>query len=269
MADSTTPLLSSRLVKGDYCPAGSTDIRSPCPILNSLANHGYLPRDGRNVHVGDFTSAMNRIGLSHVLGATLSNPIFIERQASDTPKRSFVANIWYYLRNPWALVFSAFGVRNPAQRDSNGTPCLNLDQLALPGVIEHDISLSRRDYAEGDNIHMQRDLVENMLAASSDGKNLTATDLVAFRKRRIVEQKKNNSKLAAGAETNSIGAGEIGFILDVFGDGKQIPCAHARALFLEERLPIKEGWTKRWWTVGPVKLVTSAKRIGAMLSART
>lgn len=268
MADSTAPLLPSRVAKGDYCPAGPTDIRSPCPVLNSLANHGYLPRDGRNVHVGDLTSAMNRIGLSHVLGATLSNPIFIERQASDAPKRSFFAKIWYYFRNPWALVFSAFGIRNPAQKDSDGKPCLNLDQLATPGVIEHDISLSRRDYAQGDNMHMQPDLVEAMLASSSDGENLTAEDLIAFRKRRVEEQKKANLKLAAGAETNSIGAGEIGFILDVFGDGKKIPCDHARALFLEERLPIKEGWTKRWWTVGPVKLVTSAKRIGRLLSAQ-
>jgi hypothetical protein len=24
------------------------DLRSPCPALNALANHGFLPRDGRN-----------------------------------------------------------------------------------------------------------------------------------------------------------------------------------------------------------------------------
>ena len=25
------------------------DSRSPCPALNCLANHGYLPRDGKNI----------------------------------------------------------------------------------------------------------------------------------------------------------------------------------------------------------------------------
>lgn len=25
------------------------DSRSPCPALNALANHGYLPRDGKNI----------------------------------------------------------------------------------------------------------------------------------------------------------------------------------------------------------------------------
>ena len=32
-----------------YQPPGPTDSRSPCPALNALANHGYLPRDGKNI----------------------------------------------------------------------------------------------------------------------------------------------------------------------------------------------------------------------------
>lgn len=37
--------------------------RSPCPMVNSLANHGYLPRDGLNISLPDlivaFTDALN------------------------------------------------------------------------------------------------------------------------------------------------------------------------------------------------------------------
>ncbi|KAF7360782.1 HEME-HALOPEROXIDASE domain-containing protein [Mycena venus] len=29
----------------------ATDLRSPCPGLNTLANHGYLPRNGRNISI--------------------------------------------------------------------------------------------------------------------------------------------------------------------------------------------------------------------------
>lgn len=32
-----------------YEPSRPTDSRSPCPALNVLANHGYLPRDGKNI----------------------------------------------------------------------------------------------------------------------------------------------------------------------------------------------------------------------------
>ncbi|CAG8835038.1 22518_t:CDS:2, partial [Racocetra persica] len=28
---------------------GPDDKRSPCPALNTLANHGYLPRGGENI----------------------------------------------------------------------------------------------------------------------------------------------------------------------------------------------------------------------------
>ena len=44
---------------GEWRAPGPGDIRSPCPGLNTLANHGYLPRDGRNVHVTDIVTAMN------------------------------------------------------------------------------------------------------------------------------------------------------------------------------------------------------------------
>ncbi len=32
-----------------YQPPGPDDSRSPCPALNALANHGYLPRDGKDI----------------------------------------------------------------------------------------------------------------------------------------------------------------------------------------------------------------------------
>lgn len=32
-----------------YQPPEPNDSRSPCPALNALANHGYLPRDGKNI----------------------------------------------------------------------------------------------------------------------------------------------------------------------------------------------------------------------------
>jgi hypothetical protein len=32
-----------------YQAPGPNDSRSPCPALNALANHGYLPRDGKDI----------------------------------------------------------------------------------------------------------------------------------------------------------------------------------------------------------------------------
>ncbi|KAG8217080.1 Chloroperoxidase [Butyriboletus roseoflavus] len=36
-------------ISHDYCRPQPGDKRSPCPALNALANHGFLPRDGKNI----------------------------------------------------------------------------------------------------------------------------------------------------------------------------------------------------------------------------
>ena len=50
---------------GVWMPPLDSDIRGPCPGLNALANHGYLPRDGKNIHVTDIVTAMdNYLGIA-------------------------------------------------------------------------------------------------------------------------------------------------------------------------------------------------------------
>ncbi|KAI0744560.1 hypothetical protein C8Q76DRAFT_4837 [Earliella scabrosa] len=44
-----------------YAPAGPNDSRSPCPALNALANHGYLPRDGRNITQAQLVSTLRDV----------------------------------------------------------------------------------------------------------------------------------------------------------------------------------------------------------------
>ena len=271
MPSDTSPLLSKNPAKGAYAPPTPDDTRGPCPLVNCLANHGYLPRSGRNIRASELNSAMNEVGLSTALGAVFAQPIFNEFQ---DPKKSylkkprgFLATFWYLLRNPWAIM-SVFGVRKRAQFDADGKKVLNLDQLALPGVIEHDISLTRRDYLQREgNIAPQPDLVEDLLASSSDGgKTLTMQDLSALRKRRIQRQLDDNPGLNYGSLQHQIACTEIALVLNVFGDGKSVPCEYARAFFQEERLPTKEGWKKRWWwTLGFMELAGSVGKIKAMV----
>lgn len=42
----------------DWVPAGPDDARSPCPMLNTLANHAYIHHDGRNITRGDLAEAL-------------------------------------------------------------------------------------------------------------------------------------------------------------------------------------------------------------------
>ncbi|CAB4377291.1 unnamed protein product [Rhizophagus irregularis] len=45
--------------KHEYQAPGPNDSRSPCPALNSLANHGYLPRNGKNITANQLIEAIN------------------------------------------------------------------------------------------------------------------------------------------------------------------------------------------------------------------
>jgi hypothetical protein len=253
--------------KGIYAPAGTNDKRSPCPLINSLANHGYIARNGQNIPASELNAAMSEVGLSTALGAVFARPIYNIHQdpkkAHMKKKIGFFGRLWSIIRNPWAIL-STFGMRKWDQTVA-GKPVLDLDQLALPGVVEHDISLTRRDYLQGEgNCAPQPDLIKDLLASSKDGKVLTMEDLAALRKRRIQRQLDDNPGLHYGSLQHQIACTEIALVLNLFGDGKSVPCDYARAFFQEERLPVQEGWKKRrWWTLGFRELMGSVSKVKA------
>ncbi|KAK3381786.1 Chloroperoxidase [Podospora didyma] len=259
----------TELPKGTYCPAKPGDVRGPCPMINTLANHGYLPRDGRNVTAGELVSAMHNVaGLSWPLATVFVRPIFFEHPTSGTlppTNTSLWKTILHTIRHPGGWLFR-FGMRRKRQRDPvSHKKCIDLDQLGLPGVIEHDISLTRRDYQQGDNITLQSDLVDALLAAGlspspTDGVQpngndteaargvITAQDLAALRRRRIADQRAQNPGLEYGPMQHAFGCSEIALLLGILGNGKEVRRDYAAAFFKEERLPVEEGWRRRaWW----------------------
>ncbi|CAD6569528.1 MAG: hypothetical protein ASARMPREDX12_002707 [Alectoria sarmentosa] len=252
-SDESTPLLR----KGEYRAPSSSDIRGPCPIINSLANHGYVSRDGRNVRAAEMKAAMKEIGVSITLRQLLTSVAYLQHQ--DDPPTGF----WAFIRNPFAYIFRMFALRAKGQVDSSGVACLNLDELDRHGAVEHDVSMSRRDFAQGDNHSKQEDLVEDMLASARDGKDLTIDDWARFRIQRIDQQKRDNAKFEFGSVQNSMGLAEAAFLQKTFGDrsrGWRVPVSYMAAIFGEERLPIREGWKKRWWwPVGIIELASQAQ----------
>lgn len=259
------------LSKGTYAPAKPTDKRSPCPMINCLANHGYIPRDGRNIHAHELYAAVKQAGVASDLAATLSYTIYSANPSSHTPgvevqqqqqehrageaEPSRASRWWSRLLislNP----LTRFGLREPGQTDSMGRRVLDLDQFAAPGVLEHDVSLSRRDRLQPQgSIARQADLVEGLLESSADGKNITRADMAALKRRRIAVQQRENPGLVYGKKQHFLACGEMALIFSVFGNGSSAPLEYVRPFFEEERLPVQEGWTRRWWwTIGFVEL---------------
>lgn len=100
-----------------FAPAGPGDIRGPCPMLNALANQGFLPRNGQNIDENTTASALD--------------------MALNIPPQF------------GTLLHRAAVRTNPT---GNMTNSFNLDHLARHNILEHDASLSRQDAALGDNI---------------------------------------------------------------------------------------------------------------------
>ncbi|KAJ3551350.1 heme-thiolate peroxidase [Xylaria arbuscula] len=88
-----------------WIAAGPDDFRGPCPMMNTLANHGYLQRDGRNITRENAVNALKE-GLN--FNPTLANIMF---------DQAIIAN-----PEPNATYFT-------------------LDQLNKHNLLEHDASL--------------------------------------------------------------------------------------------------------------------------------
>ena len=243
-------------------------------MLNCLANHGLIPRDGRDVRLRVLRAALRDVGSSYSLYVGFTKIAFLVHQrpefAAETKKCGVFHQLWHLVCNPWATLFSRFGLRRSGQKDATGEDCIDLDQTAVHGAIEHDVSLSRLDYEQGDNTSRQCRLIEDLLASSSDGgETLSAEDLAAHRKSRIEQQRKDNPELTYGALEQLLGSGESALILDILGDGYRIRCDYVRAFFQEERLPVEEGWkARRLWKLGLLELIWDTLRIKRLIESK-
>ncbi|CAI7633764.1 unnamed protein product [Penicillium pancosmium] len=97
----------------EWRPAGPDDDRAPCPMLNALANHVYLPHNGKDI--GEET-------IMQAFGTALN----------------------------FAKFFSQTLFKNALTTNPNATTC-SLANLSRHNILEHDGSLSRGDFYSGDD----------------------------------------------------------------------------------------------------------------------
>ncbi|CAF3637479.1 unnamed protein product [Rotaria sordida] len=131
----------------DYVAPSPNDSRSPCPALNALANHGYLPRDGRNI-----TPEVLQLVLQEKMGLS-----------------------WLAARTIIKQAYKTVGTDG----------LLSLSNLSFHSSksIEHDGSLSRLDAALSNNQQgkFNQERFNKFLSFSKDGKFLTTEDVAAAR----------------------------------------------------------------------------------------
>ncbi|KDQ21598.1 hypothetical protein BOTBODRAFT_26034 [Botryobasidium botryosum FD-172 SS1] len=188
----------SILLEHPYIPPFGDARRSPCPALNSMANHGFLPRDGKNLDLATLVKAQHDVfNFSVELATSIATA---------------------------GLMLCG----------SNGT--LNLNDLDAHNVIEHDASLTRADAATGDDHTIVPWIVEEVLSYSSDGEVMTLDDFARARVAReahLPDARLNGTSYVVAASTESVFSHHA--FLDESGRGARVE--DLRTWYLEERLP--------------------------------
>lgn len=190
--------------------------RSPCPMLNSLANHGYLARDGREISMQDLISGIGQaINFDEALVRTLGTPAF-------------------------------------ATSTTGNSSTFNLDDIAKHNIIEHDGSLSRADFAVTGDAKTFNETVwgetRGYLEAGAVGAVGSTVDyktMASARSQRLATAKATNPTFNLTSSQVTVSLGESAVILGTLGGSFTEPAAPLdwmKVVFEEERLPFKEGF---------------------------
>ncbi|KAF4504439.1 hypothetical protein G6O67_007889 [Ophiocordyceps sinensis] len=193
-----------------FMPPGPDDVRSSCPGLNTLANHGFLPRDGRGLNISTLmVAAFEGFGVSPETSGliTLSGLI-----ASNKPPSE---------------MFSLAAVHSADWQ------------------IEHDYSLSRKDRSEDPNVArfdnetwqatFRELLKKSPIVSAYDFGKAKAASVIEHRMRRP------NATYDVKAAGNS--ATEIAKVMNTLGnlDG-WVRVEYLETFFEQEKFPYDLGW---------------------------
>ncbi|KAH7402767.1 Peroxidase, family 2-domain-containing protein [Pyrenochaeta sp. MPI-SDFR-AT-0127] len=193
----------------DWQPPTDDDVRSPCPALNSLANHGILPRDGRRITI----------------------PILVEKLGKGV--------------NLSAETATTLGMAALRLSKDPSSGAFDLDDLKKHNGIEHDGSLSRKDFdLGGEEQDFCPEVFEETLSYYGGATEIGLKEVAAARWGRIQSSKANNPAFTYGP------AQQFSSYLEsaVFHQLLRNPATRKASLdwikifFSEERLPYEEGW---------------------------
>ncbi|RMZ73188.1 Chloroperoxidase [Pyrenophora seminiperda CCB06] len=205
----------------EWHPAGAGDSRGPCPGLNTLANHGFLPHNGRN-----FTIDIMKKGLRDSLNFT------------DALTQ---------------VLFNAAITTNPEA----GAQSFGLDTLSRHNILEHDASLSRSDkFFSADFISFNSTVFEKTKAIWT-GDNIDIQMAANARIARINESKKDNPEFEFSATAAQASAAEGAAYMLGFGNRSTNTANKAQVVYFfeNERLPIELGWKTPSQEITPTDLV--------------
>ncbi|KIJ48622.1 hypothetical protein M422DRAFT_247470 [Sphaerobolus stellatus SS14] len=145
LVDDTIKLVNDRA--HPFIPAGPEDIRGPCPGLNTLANHGYLPRNGVARPDQIVTAVMEAYNLGNDFAKFL---VYQAHLMNGNPLTNLLS----------------IGMKTPETGPNPSKPAL-IGGLSQHGTFEGDTSMTRVDAFFGDPVAFNEDLFQEFMSFAS------------------------------------------------------------------------------------------------------
>ncbi|KAI6081480.1 Cloroperoxidase [Hypoxylon rubiginosum] len=219
--------------RAGWVPAGPNDVRAPCPMLNTLANHGYLPHSGKAITQNKTVEALK---------AALN-----------------------FAEDLSAILFEAAVGTNPTP---NATT-FDLDHLGRHNVLEHDGSLSRADnYFGPGNQSVFNEVVFNQTKSFWTGDVITMQMAANARASRLMTSNLTNPEFELSDTGSIFSIGESAAYVTVLGDkvSRTVPKSYVEYLFENERLPYELGFKRPATPYTGDDLVAASNEIVALQS---
>jgi len=157
----------------NWHPPGPGDVRGPCPALNGIANHAFIPHNGKNLTVPLLVQVMGEV---------------------------------FNISPELATIVSELGLLTAANPASGH---FDLDDLDKHNLFEHDASLSRADFDLGGDDHTFRpDIFAKFLEFFDGMENVTIPVAAAARYSRVLDSRKNNPNFTYGVQQQITSYGE-------------------------------------------------------------
>ncbi|KAG2221734.1 hypothetical protein INT45_007140 [Circinella minor] len=227
----------SKIIKEHpYAPPSANDLRGPCPALNTLANHGFLPRDGRNITQKQLFESV----------ITLGTPTFVAHFISKAPFSKFKKQhpsdtVMSYLRPLKMVDLKQFGIHNAVEHDVSLSRCdTNVPPFDanrfIPERFERMIQLAKKRQEEQEN-HV-KGLNENIRdQGSQEMLVVSSKDVNDHRKLCWLESIRDNPFFSMGTSQQIPIAGESAALLEILGQDSAIQEDHLRSFFIDEKIP--------------------------------
>ncbi|KAF8993190.1 Chloroperoxidase [Cyathus striatus] len=206
-----------------WLPLTPFDIRGPCPGLNTLASHGYLPRTGIATPGQIVTAAQEGFNMGNDLAVFVTYAAFLVDGNAVTNLLSI-------------------GGKTPFTGPDPPQPAI-VGGLDTHAVFEGDASMTRGDAFFGDNHSFNETLFDQFADFSNrlGAGNYNFTVAAELRHQRILQSIATNPQFSFVSPRYFTAFAESVFPIAFFVDGRkndgQLPVDVARGFFQESRMP--------------------------------